>query len=190
MADFGNPWKTSIIAGTSFARLEQTEHIMYIPYLANVWLIHGDRLDSNRQGRAVGRVSCDSIQSFIRNKSLPSSSCNCKQSDWWWQTWIWISRYTSFWNWHMTQKLKDSKRTGSKMFKMRDAYWTAFQSSFICPTGIAHLKSKMCHASVSDFLNEAVYTHPEPRQADRHPYCTETYCTVRGCVSVSNPLWI
>ena len=38
--------------------------------------------------------------------------------------------------WH---QLKDSKRIGSKMFKMHDAHWTNFEFSVLCPIGIAHL---------------------------------------------------
>ena len=40
----------------------------------------------------------------------------------------------------MALKLKDSKRIGSKRFKMHVAYSTHFESSFPCPMAIAHLK--------------------------------------------------
>ena len=58
---------------------------------------------------------------------------------------------------------KDSKRIGSKTFKMHDAYWTNGESPFLCSIGIAHLKSNSVPCFSFRFplcgYRQCVFTH-------------------------------
>ena len=55
--------------------------------------------------------------------------------------------------WH---SLKDSKRIGSKIFKMHGAYWTNLNLRFFTSNRHRAFEIEQCNAEVSDFLNEVI----------------------------------